>query len=241
MATDRMPAARRGRPAKDAPLYGDGGTLLLSADERAELNRENREFERAVLELERTIKSAVMRMYRMGELFDLMEGRDPSLTVVRTAEMTGIDRDRVSAAKRTWRKFQGRPEDLQGISAGEVMRMIAERPATAAPRDARQVQYAAPPCAGDGYVRESFAIAPLSGAPLVRYRIRADPQEGKFYLLQEGYGAALPIASLSVDEPRDAEQQAAFREMQDEIQRAMERYYAVIERGAQEAAYGPAD
>lgn len=220
-------------------MYGDGGTLLLTEEERAELNAANREFERAADGLERTVRYALLKLYEMGRLFDVMEDRDPSLTFLRTAELTGINRNRVSAAKRTWRKFCGSPEAMQGLAVADVMRMIAERPARSADGAAgRQVRYAAPPQADDGYVRESFGIAPLSGAPLGKYRIRADPQEGKFYLLQEGFGAALPIASLSVDEPRDAEQQAAFREMQDEIQCAMERYYAVIERGTQEAAYG---
>lgn len=238
MGGDMMPAARRGRPARNAAVYGDGGTLLLSEEERAELNAAVREFERSVDGLERTVKYALLKLYESGRLFDVMEDRDPSLTVRRTAELTGIPVSRVSAAKRTYRKFAGSPGAMQGLAVADVMRMIAERPARAADDGTgRQVRYAAP-AADDGYVRESFGIAPLSGAPLRKYRIRADPQEGKYYLLQEGFGAALPIASLSVDEPRDAEQQAAFREMQDEIQCAMERYYAVIERGSGDAAYG---
>ena len=234
-----MPAARRGRPARNAAVYDDDGTLLLSEEERAELNAEYKDLNRALLELERTVKYALIRFYNMGRLFDVMENRNPSLTYKRTAELVGFAVHIVSISKRTYRKFKGRPEAMQGLAVADVMRMIAVRPARAAAADGtgRQVRYAAP-AADDGYVRESFGIAPLSGAPLRKYRIRADPQEGKYYLLQEGFGAALPIASLSVDEPRDAEQQAAFREMQDEIQCAMERYYAVIERGSGDAAYG---
>lgn len=238
MEAETMPVpAKRGRPAKNAPIYSDSGTMLLTAEEHERLNGLNRELDRIFADIEKNLRHAAQKMFEIGEIITQIADRDKRINIKMCAELTGIERHRVSTAHDIYQTFADAPEQLEGMTISEILPLIRVKrlpDGTDGGAEARQIQYASFPACGKEAARESFGIAPLSGASLLRYRIRAEPQDGKYYLLEKGCGAAIPIASLSVDTPRNAEQQAAFREMQDEIQCAMERYYAVIERDGED-------
>lgn len=234
MDGENMPApVKRGRPAKNAAVYTENGTLVLTAEEHAWINDLNREIDRLMESIKQNIQDAVLRMFDLGAILYKMATLDTSLTYTACAELTGTERHRASNAFRTYKKFQNNLGQLADMTMRELLSIIQVKrlpDAKDGGTETHQIQYASLPGGGEEAARESFGIAPLSGALLLRHRIRANPQDGKYYLLEEGCGAAIPIASLSVDMPQNAEQQAAFREMQDEIQCAMERYYAVIEQ-----------
>lgn len=238
MEAETMPVpAKRGRPAKNAAVYSESGTMLLTSDEHERLNGLNRELDRLLSSIKQYLSTAAQRMFGIGEILSLIADRDVRLKLKACAELAGVDYHRASMAVRIYQKFADAPEQLEGMTMSELLPLIRVKrlpDGTDGGAEARQIQYASFPAGGEEAARESFGIAPLSGASLLRYRIRAEPQDGKYYLLEKGCGAAIPIASLSVDTPRNAEQQAAFREMQDEIQCAMERYYAVIERDGED-------
>lgn len=234
MEAETMPVpAKRGRPAKNAPVYSDGNTLILTEVEHARLNELNRELDNLLSGIEKNLRYTAQKMFEIGEIIELMRDRDVTLKLKTCAALVGIEYNRASIAQRTYKQFKYAPNQLEGMTMSKLLPLIRVKrlpDGTDGGAEARQIQYASFPAGGEEAARESFGIAPLSGASLLRYRIRAEPQDGKYYLLEKGCGAAIPIASLSVDTPRNAEQQAAFREMQDEIQCAMERYYAVIEQ-----------
>ena len=89
-----------------------------------------------------------------------------------------------------------------------------------------QVQYALP--SGQvGYDEdESFGLPTASGIPLSTYRFRA--KDGKFYLLHKGFPTAIPVASVTVDQPKTPSQQMAYDNMIVQTQKAFEEYYATI-------------
>lgn len=234
MDGENTPApVKRGRPAKNAAVYTEDGTLVLTAEERAYINDLNREIDRLMESIKQNIQDAVLRLFDLGDILYKMIDRVPTLKLKICSKLTGINYDRVSQAFRTYDKFKNNLGQLADMTMSDLMPLIRVKrlpDAKEGGTETHQIQYASLPGGGEEAARESFGIAPLSGALLLRHRIRANPQDGKYYLLEEGCGAAIPIASLSVDMPQNAEQQAAFREMQDEIQCAMERYYAVIEQ-----------
>ena len=238
MDGENTPApARRGRPAKkvkNSAVYSDSGILVLTAEDHARLNDLNWEIDGLLACIEQHTRTAVQRLFEIGKLFWDMMDLDVMLKIKTCAELTGTEYHRASIAVRTYKKFCSSPEQLEAMTMSELMPLLRVKSLPEGDEDARQIQYAPTPTGGEEVARESFGIAPLSGVELRRYRIRANSQNGKYYLLEKECGAAIPIASLSVDTPQNAEQQAAFREMQDEIQCAMERYYAIIERSAGE-------
>ena len=79
-----------------------------------------------------------------------------------------------------------------------------------------------------------FGLPTLSGIVLTKYRLHADTKSGNFFLLSKKDKLPIPVGGLTVDQPHNETMKAAYNELLDQTQCALERYYALIEQGGNE-------
>lgn len=216
---------RRGRPSKTAAVYIDG-VLIVKESEREEINNLAAQIDNSISKAKKHITDAVISHFALGEIIEtkILPRWVGKCTAQEVAEKIQIPAKVVLDASKIYKGFKDNREALEGMAVSTALAFLREQKKV---EKTEQVQYALP--SGQvGYDEdESFGLPTASGIPLSTYRFRA--KDGKFYLLHKGFPTAIPVASVTVDQPKTPSQQMAYDNMMVQTQKAFEEYYATIE------------
>ena len=216
---------RRGRPSKTAAVYIDG-VLVIKESEREEINNLAAQIDNSISKAKKHITDAVVSHFALGEIIEtkILPRWVGKCTAQEVAEKIQIPAKVVLDASKIYKGFKDNREALEGMAVSTALAFLREQKKVVI---TEQVQYALP--SGQvGYDEdESFGLPTASGIPLSTYRFRA--KDGKFYLLHKGFPTAIPVASVTVDQPKTPSQQMAYDNMMVQTQKAFEEYYATIE------------
>lgn len=216
---------RRGRPSKTAAVYIDG-VLIVKESEREEINNLAAQIDTSITKAKKHITDAVVSHFALGEIIEtkILPRWVGKCTAQEVAEKIQIPAKVVLDASKIYKGFKDNREALEGMAVSTALAFLREQKKV---EKTEQVQYALP--SGQvGYDEdESFGLPTASGIPLSTYRFRA--KDGKFYLLHKGFPTAIPVASVTVDQPKTPSQQMAYDNMMVQTQKAFEEYYATIE------------
>ena len=220
---ENMP--RRGRPSKTAAVYIDG-VLVVKESEREEINNLAAQIDTSITKAKKHITDAVISHFALGEIIEtrILPRWVGKCTAQEVAEKIQIPAKVVLDASKIYKGFKDNREALEGMAVSTALAFLREQKKV---EKTEQVQYALP--SGQvGYDEdESFGLPTASGIPLSTYRFRA--KDGKFYLLHKGFPTAIPVASVTVAQPKTPSQQMAYDNMMVQTQKAFEEYYATIE------------
>lgn len=216
---------RRGRPSKTAAVYIDG-VLVVKESEREEINNLAAQIDTSITKAKKHITDAVVSHFALGEIIEtkILPRWVGKCTAQEVAEKIQIPAKVVLDASKIYKGFKDNRGALEGMAVSTALAFLREQKKV---EKTEQVQYALP--SGQvGYDEdESFGLPTASGIPLSTYRFRA--KDGKFYLLHKGFPTAIPVASVTVDQPKTPSQQMAYDNMMVQTQKAFEEYYATIE------------
>ena len=216
---------RRGRPSKTAAVYIDG-VLVVKESEREEINNLAAQIDTSISKAKKHITDAVVSHFALGEIIEtkILPRWVGKCTAQEVAEKIQIPAKVVLDSSKIYKGFKDNREALEGMAVSTALAFLREQKKV---EKTEQVQYALP--SGQvGYDEdESFGLPTASGIPLSTYRFRA--KDGKFYLLHKGFPTAIPVASVTVDQPKTPSQQMAYDNMMVQTQKAFEEYYATIE------------
>lgn len=216
---------RRGRPSKTAAVYIDG-VLIVKESEREEINNLAAQIDSSISKAKKHITDAVISHFALGEIIEtkILPRWVGKCTAQEVAEKIQIPAKVVLDSSKIYKGFKDNREALEGMAVSTALAFLREQKKV---EKTEQVQYALP--SGQvGYDEdESFGLPTASGIPLSTYRFRA--KDGKFYLLHKGFPTAIPVASVTVDQPKTPSQQMAYDNMMVQTQKAFEEYYATIE------------
>lgn len=216
---------RRGRPSKTAAVYIDG-VLVVKESEREEINNLAAQIDTSITKAKKHITDAVISHFALGEIIEtkILPRWVGKCTAQEVAEKIQIPAKVVLDSSKIYKGFKDNREALEGMAVSTALAFLREQKKV---EKTEQVQYALP--SGQvGYDEdESFGLPTASGIPLSTYRFRA--KDGKFYLLHKGFPTAIPVASVTVDQPKTPSQQMAYDNMMVQTQKAFEEYYATIE------------
>lgn len=221
---------RRGRPSKTAAVYIDG-VLIVKESEREEINNLAAQIDSSISKAKKHITDAVISHFALGEIIEtkILPRWVGKCTAQEVAEKIQIPAKVVLDSSKIYKGFKDNREALEGMAVSTALAFLREQKKV---EKTEQVQYALP--SGQvGYDEdESFGLPTASGIPLSTYRFRA--KDGKFYLLHKGFPTAIPVASVTVDQPKTPSQQMAYDNMMVQTQKAFEEYYATIEAEMEE-------
>lgn len=221
---------RRGRPSKTAAVYIDG-VLVVKESEREEINNLAAQIDTSISKAKKHITDAVVSHFALGEIIEtkILPRWVGKCTAQEVAEKIQIPAKVILDASKIYKGFKDNREALEGMAVSTALAFLREQKKI---EKTEQVQYALP--SGQvGYDEdESFGLPTASGIPLSTYRFRA--KDGKFYLLHKGFPTAIPVASVTVDQPKTPSQQMAYDNMIVQTQKAFEEYYATIEAEMEE-------
>lgn len=221
---------RRGRPSKTAAVYIDG-VLIVKESEREEINNLAAQIDNSISKAKKHITDAVISHFALGEIIEtkILPRWVGKCTAQEVAEKIQIPAKVVLDSSKIYKGFKDNREALEGMAVSTALAFLREQKKV---EKTEQVQYALP--SGQvGYDEdESFGLPTASGIPLSTYRFRA--KDGKFYLLHKGFPTAIPVASVTVDQPKTPSQQMAYDNMMVQTQKAFEEYYATIEAEMEE-------
>lgn len=221
---------RRGRPSKTAAVYIDG-VLVVKESEREEINNLAAQIDTSITKAKKHITDAVVSHFALGEIIEtkILPRWVGKCTAQEVAEKIQIPAKVVLDSSKIYKGFKDNREALEGMAVSTALAFLREQKKV---EKTEQVQYALP--SGQvGYDEdESFGLPTASGIPLSTYRFRA--KDGKFYLLHKGFPTAIPVASVTVDQPKTPSQQMAYDNMMVQTQKAFEEYYATIEAEMEE-------
>lgn len=216
---------RRGRPSKTAAVYIDG-VLVVKESEREEINNLAAQIDVSITKAKKHITDAVVSHFALGEIIEtkILPRWVGKCTAQEVAEKIQIPAKVVLDSSKIYKGFKDNREALEGMAVSTALAFLREQKKV---EKTEQVQYALP--SGQvGYDEdESFGLPTASGIPLSTYRFRS--KDGKFYLLHKGFPTAIPVASVTVDQPKTPSQQMAYDNMMVQTQKAFEEYYATIE------------
>lgn len=225
-----METPRRGRPSKTAAVYIDG-VLVVKESEREEINNLAAQIDTSITKAKKHITDAVVSHFALGEIIEtkILPRWVGKCTAQEVAEKIQIPAKVILDASKIYKGFKDNREALEGMAVSTALAFLREQKKV---EKTEQVQYALP--SGQvGYDEdESFCLPTASGIPLSTYRFRA--KDGKFYLLHKGFPTAIPVASVTVDQPKTPSQQMAYDNMMVQTQKAFEEYYATIEAEMEE-------
>lgn len=216
---------RRGRPSKTAAVYIDG-VLVVKESEREEINNLAAQIDVSISKAKKHITDAVVSHFALGEIIEtkILPRWCGKCTANDVAEKLQLSAKMVLDATKIFKGFRENPEALQGMAVSAALAFLREQKKV---EKTEQVQYALPSGQVGYNEDESFGLPTASGIPLSTYRFRA--KDGKFYLLHKGFPTAIPVASVTVDQPKTPSQQMAYDNMMVQTQKAFEEYYATIE------------
>lgn len=216
----------KGRPGRTAAVFHEG-ILVVTAEERAEARGYLSAVERHMEKAEEAVRCAAENYWRLGKL--LLEVVMPRATGKipdkEAAAWFGTSATTIRNCLKLARSFDS-PDQVRGQPLRALLgRLKAEE--RAQELSGGGVRYALPPGTAGLWDDECFALPTLSGVSLSRHRLRA--ADGTFYLLCKDFASAIPVARLSLEQPRTPGERHAYNEMLADTQRAFERYYAAIE------------
>ena len=219
---------RRGRPSKTAAVFVDG-VLVVKESEREEINNLAAQIDINISKAKKHITDAVVSHFALGEIIEtkILPRWVGKSTAKEVAEKLQIPAKMVMDATKIYKGFKDNREALEGMAVSTALAFLREQKKVEKNEQTEQVQYALP-TGQVGYDEdESFGLPTASGIQLSTYRFRA--KDGKFYLLHKGFPTAIPVASVTVDQPKTPSQQMAYDNMMVQTQKAFEEYYATIE------------
>nr|DAU19749.1 MAG TPA: hypothetical protein [Caudoviricetes sp.] len=221
---------RRGRPSKTAAVYIDG-VLVVKESEREEINNLAAQIDTSITKAKKHITDAVVSHFALGEIIEtrILPRWVGKCTAQEVAEKIQIPAKVVLDASKIYKGFKDNREALEGMAVSTALAFLREQKKV---EKTEQVQYALPSGQVGYNEDESFGLPTASGIPLSTYRFRA--KDGKFYLLHKGFPTAIPVASVTVDQPKTPSQQMAYDNMMVQTQKAFEEYYATIEAEMEE-------
>lgn len=221
---------RRGRPSKTAAVYIDG-VLVVKESEREEINNLAAQIDTSITKAKKHITDAVISHFALGEIIEtkILPRWVGKCTAQEVADKIQIPAKVVLDASKIYKGFKDNREALEGMAVSTALAFLREQKKV---EKTEQVQYALPSGQVGYNEDESFGLPTASGIPLSTYRFRA--KDGKFYLLHKGFPTAIPVASVTVDQPKTPSQQMAYDNMMVQTQKAFEEYYATIEAEMEE-------
>ena len=225
---------KRGRPAKNAPIYDDDNNLIITSEERETINEIVDDIKHATKKAETLLLSAAQNYFDLGMILDRAARKATcSMTTAKYEAKTGIPARMVSTAFKVYSKFADNPDSIKGLTMREVAMFIGEKKESDG-GETSPVQYNLPEGQFLKNFNEDFGMPTISGVDLQKYRLHTDIQSGKFFLLSKDSGAAIPMGSLLVDQPHTDTMKTAYQKLMLETQGLLERYYALIEQGGNE-------
>lgn len=230
-STDNVLAPKRGRPAKNAAVYSENGSVLVTEEQRDMLNELVSGISKDGEKIQKLLLSAAQKYFAIGKIFYQVTLKADSHTFTSAVwfeEKCGVPARVGRTAKKIYDRFADNPEALETMTMREVTMLISEKPEKSAGEVTSPVKYALP-VNGCGISEEDFGLPTLSGVQLNQYRFRADSHDGKLYLLSKKYGSAIPVCSLTPEQPRTPDMQTAYNALLEKTQMALEEYYSLIE------------
>lgn len=232
--TDEIaPQPKRGRPSKSAPVYVDN-VMVLSGEEHARINELMTGIVADTDKIQKLMLSTAERYFGMGAIIEMALKRAPASKAATKADVerwTQIPVRKVTVALKVYHQFKAAPQLIRNLSMRDVYLLIGDKPENGR-KETEKVQYSLP--REPELFDEEFGLPTLSGVELRDYRLHADEHEGKFYLLKKGFGHAVPVAQLTVEQPKNTVQEDAYRKFMSDTQVALERYYLVLENSREE-------
>ena len=227
--TDIVPAAKRGRPSKNAEVYDDNGYRICTSEQHEEINNivsEIKSYSKKVLDL---LVTAAEKYFRLGEiLFEVNSKATCHMTAKRYEEKTGIPERMVYTAIKVYKNFANNPEAIKGMTMREIAMTIGEKK-EGEKNEVKQLGYNIADLQ-DSNNSQEFELPTLSGVKLEKYRVHTDRQSGNLYLISRDFGGSIPIAKLTVAAPTDPTTEEAYGAFLEEVQKAAEFYYFICER-----------
>lgn len=219
--------AKRGRPRKDAPIVLDG-VEVLSSEEREQHNAEVADLHANFKKMDDAAKEIVLILHSIGQRMETIQGRYfEKLKVDDFVQHLGITPQECRAAKCVYLAAKAEPAFLEqakldGLtSLSKIIKFFKKESEKELPAP---VEFPQTPTDWD----TASKLPQKGGCNLARYRIRAEPTDGRFYVYHND-DTPYPILDLSVEVPRNFQQETAFEKMRDKIQVALEEYYSIIE------------
>lgn len=227
-------APKRGRPAKNAPVYDDDNNLIITSEERETINEIVEDIRHTAKKVEALMVSAAQNYFNLGEILERASKKATcSMTAAKYEAKTGIPARMVSTAFKIYKEFANNPDGLTGLTMREIAMRIGEKKESDG-GETSPVHYNLP----EGQLEYSnefdFGLPTLSGIELTNYRLHADTKSGNFFLLSKKDKLPIPVGGLTVDQPHNETMKAAYNELLDQTQCALEHYYALIEQGGNE-------
>ena len=140
------PAPKRGRPAKNAPVYDDDNNLIMSA---------------------------AQNYFNLGEILERASKKATcSMTAAKYEAKTGIPARMVSTAFKIYKEFADNPEGLNGLTMREIAMRIGEKKESDK-GETSPVQYNLPEGQLEYSNEFDFGLPTLSGIELTNYRLPA--------------------------------------------------------------------
>lgn len=225
-ATTTVPA-KRGRPRKDAPIVLNG-VELLSSEEREMHNAEVADLHSSFKKMDDAAKEIILILHSIGQRMETIQGRYyEKLKVDDYVQHLGITAQECRAAKCVYLAAKEdsqfmRQAKLDGLtSLSKIIKYFKKDAVKELPSP---VEFPQTPTDWD----TASKLPQKSNCNLGRYRIRAEPTDGNFYVYHND-DTPYPVVNLSVEVPRNFQQETAFGKMRDKIQVALEEYYSIIE------------
>lgn len=221
---DNIP--KRGRPSKTAAVYVNN-VLIATEAEREEINSLANQIDVSITKAKKHITDAVLSHFALGEIIEtkILPRWCGKCTANDVAEKLQLSAKMVLDATKIFKGFRENPEALQGMAVSAALAFLREQKKI---EKGEKVQYALPSGQIGFDEEDSFGLPTISGIELNTYRFRTS-KDGKFYLLHKGFPTAIPVASVTVDQPKTPAQQMAYDNMMTQTQKAFEEYYAAIE------------
>lgn len=216
---------KRGRPSKTAAVYVNN-VLIATEAEREEINSLANQIDISITKAKKHITDAVISHFDLGAIIEtkILPRWTGKCTANDIAEKLQLSAKMVLDATKIYKGFKDNREALEGMAVSTALAFLREQKKV---EKGEKVQYSLP--AGQiGFDEDSFGMPTISGIELNTYRFRTS-KDGKFYLLHKGFPTAIPVASVTVDQPKTPAQQMAYDNMMNQTQKAFEEYYAAIE------------
>ena len=221
---------RRGRPSKTAAIYIDGA-LIVTESEREQINSLANQIDTDITKIKKHMQTAVLAHYDLGEIIEckILPRWIGKSTAQDVANKLQIPASLVLNASKIFKGFRNNPEMLEGMAVSAALSFLREKRKA---EKMEKIQYALPNNQLGYAEEEFFGLPTLSGITLDTYRVR-NGNDGKLYLLHKGIPTAIPVASVTVDQPKTPNQELAYKRMLEKTQTAFEEYYSVIEQEAE--------
>ena len=227
-------APRRGRPAKNAPVYDDDNNLIITSEERETINEIVEDIRHTAKKVEALMVSAAQNYFNLGEILERASKKATcSMTAAKYEAKTGIPARMVSTAFKIYKEFANNPDGLTGLTMREIAMRIGEKKESDE-GETSPVHYNLPEGQLEYTGDYDFGLPTMSGIELSSYRLHADTKNGNFFLLSKKDKIPIPIGGLTVDQPHNDTMKAAYNELLFQTQCALEHYYALIEQGGNE-------